>query len=48
MIALVILIPSMVMVYKSGEVKLNQQQIDQQFQQIAPPGGDDNPPPLKF
>ena len=48
MIGLVILIPSMVMVYKSGEVKLNQQQIDQQFQQIAPPAGDDNPPPLKF
>ena len=48
MIGLVILIPSMVMVYKAGEVKLNQQQIDQQFQQIAPPAGDDNPPPLKF
>ena len=49
MIGLVILIPSMVMVYKSGEIKLDQKQIDQQFQQIAPPGGaDDNPPPLKF
>ena len=48
MIGLVILIPSMVMVYKSGEVKLDQKQIDQQFQQIAPPGGDDSPPPLKF
>ena len=42
-------IPSMVMVYKSGGVQLDQKQIDQQFQQIAPPAGaDDAPPPLKF
>ncbi|MFO1167500.1 MAG: TRAP transporter large permease subunit [Rhodoblastus sp.] len=49
MVGLVIAIPSMVMVYKSGGVKLDQKQIDQQFQQIAPPAGaDDAPPPLKF
>ena len=49
MIALVILIPSMVMIYKSGEVLLNQKQIDEQFQNIAPPpAGSDEPPPLKF
>ena len=49
MVGLVIAIPSMVMVYKSGGVKLDQKQIDQQFQQIAPPAGsDDSPPPLKF
>ena len=49
MIGLVILIPGMVMVYKSGEVQLNQKQIDEQFQNIAPPpAGSDEPPPLKF
>ncbi len=49
MVGLVIAIPSMVMVYKSGGVQLDQKQIDQQFQQIAPPAGaDDAPPPLKF
>ena len=48
MIALVILIPSMVMVYKAGEVKLDQKAIEEQFKQIAPPLGSDEPPPLKF
>ena len=48
MIALVIIFPAMVMVYKSGEVKLNQQQIDQQFKSIAPGGGDDGPAPFKM
>ncbi len=48
MVALVVLIPSMVMVYKSGGVHLDQKQIDQQFQQIAPAPGGDEPPPLKF
>ena len=48
MVALVILIPSMVMVYKSGEVKLNQKQIEEQFKSIAPPIGIDAPPELKF
>ena len=48
MVAMVILLPGMVLVYKSGEVKLDQQQIDQQFKSIAPPSGADDPPPLKF
>ncbi|MFV0279187.1 MAG: TRAP transporter large permease subunit [Rhodoblastus sp.] len=48
MVILVITIPSMVLIYKSGDVKLNQKQIEQQFQQIAPPPGSDEPPPLKF
>ena len=48
MVALVVAIPAMVMVYKSGDVKLDQKQIDQQFQQIAPQPGGDEPPPLKF
>ncbi len=48
MVTLVVAIPSMVMVYKAGDVKLDQKQIDQQFQQIAPAPGSDEPPPLKF
>jgi TRAP-type mannitol/chloroaromatic compound transport system permease large subunit len=49
MIGIVILFPAIVMVYKSGEVKLDQKQIDQQFKDIAPPpAGSDEPPPLKF
>ncbi|MEI2735372.1 MAG: TRAP transporter large permease subunit [Rhodoblastus sp.] len=48
MVALVVAIPAMVMVYKAGDVKLDQKQIDQQFQQIAPAPGSDEPPPLKF
>ncbi len=48
MVALVVAFPSMVMVYKSGNVQLDQKQIDQQFQQIAPQPGGDEPPPLKF
>lgn len=48
MVAMVIMIPSMVMVYKSGEVRLDQQQIEEQFKSIAPPVGSDAPPELKF
>ena len=49
MIAIVILFPAIVMVYKSGDVQLDQKQIDQQFKDIAPPpAGSDEPPPLKF
>ena len=48
MICIVIFFPAMVMVYKSGEVKLDQRQIEQQFKNIAPPTGPDDPPPLKF
>lgn len=48
MVALVVLIPSMVMVYKSGGVQLNQEQVDQQFNSIAPLPGIDDAPPLKF
>ena len=47
MIALVIFVPSMVMHYKSGDVKLDDKQIEQQFKQLAPPS-EDGPPPLKF
>ncbi len=49
MVALVIAIPAMVMVYKSGGVHLDQKQMEQQFKEITPPpGSDDAPPPLKF
>ena len=48
MVALVIAIPQMVMVYKSGEVRLDQQQIDDQFKSIAPPPAMEEMPPLKF
>ena len=49
MIAIVIVFPAIVMVYKSGDVQLDQKQIDQQFKDIAPPpAGSDEPPPLKF
>jgi len=49
MVGLVIAIPSMVMVYKSGGVHLDQKQMEQQLKEIAPPpGADDAPPPLKF
>jgi TRAP-type mannitol/chloroaromatic compound transport system permease large subunit len=48
MVALVISIPQMVMVYKSGEVRLDQQQIEDQFKSIAPPPAMDEMPPLKF
>ncbi|MCB1533770.1 MAG: TRAP transporter large permease subunit [Rhodoblastus sp.] len=49
MVGLVILIPGMVMVYKSGGVHLDQKQMEQQLKEIAPPpSSDDAPPPLKF
>ena len=48
MVAAVILLPAMVMVYKSGEIKLNQEQIDQQFNNLQPSTGVEAPPPLKF
>ena len=47
MVALVILIPSMVMVYKSGEKQLTPQQYEEQLKNIAPPP-DLGAPPLKF
>jgi tripartite ATP-independent transporter DctM subunit len=47
MVVLVISFPSMVMVYKSGEVQLDKKQIEQQFKSIAPPPVS-APPPLKF
>jgi TRAP-type mannitol/chloroaromatic compound transport system permease large subunit len=48
MVAMVILIPSMVMVYKSGEVKLDATQVQEQFNSIAIPPANDAPPELKF
>jgi TRAP-type mannitol/chloroaromatic compound transport system permease large subunit len=47
MVALVILIPSMVMIYKTGEKQLTPQQLEEQLKNIAPPKLDE-PPPLKF
>ena len=49
MIGIVIVFPAIVMIYKSGETKLDDKQIEQQFKDIAaPPAGSDEPPPLKF
>ncbi len=48
MVVLVISFPSMVMIYKSGEVKLDKKQIEQQFKNLAPPSALQAPPPLKF
>ena len=48
MVALVILFPAMVLVYKSGEKVLDKQQYEEQLKNLAPPGGNDVPPPLKF
>ena len=48
MVALVIAFPAMVLVYKSGEVRLDKQQFEEQLRNLAPPGGTDEPPPLKF
>ena len=48
MVAMVILFPSMVMVYKTGEVKLTPQQYEEQLKNIAPPPDMGEPPPLKF
>jgi hypothetical protein len=47
MVALVIMIPQMVMVYKSGEIKLDAQQVEEQFKGIAVPNIE-TPPELKF
>ena len=41
MVTLVILIPSMVMVYKTGEKQLTPQQLEEQLKNIAPPKLDD-------
>ncbi|MGE3642812.1 MAG: TRAP transporter large permease subunit [Beijerinckiaceae bacterium] len=48
MVALVIVFPSMVMIYKSGEVKLDKQQVEERLKNIAPPVSIGEPPPLKF
>jgi tripartite ATP-independent transporter DctM subunit len=48
MVALVIMIPSMVMVYKSGEIKLDATQVEEQFKSITMPPVNDAPPDLKF
>ena len=51
MIALVILIPQMVMVYKAGDIKLDQKQIEEQFKGLVPQQGSgdtDAPPAIKF
>ena len=51
MIALVILIPQMVMVYKAGDIKLDQKQIEEQFKGLVPQqgaGDTDAPPAIKF
>ncbi len=48
MVALVIMIPSMVMVYKSGEVKLDATQVQEQFNSIPLPPVNDTMPDLKF
>jgi TRAP-type mannitol/chloroaromatic compound transport system permease large subunit len=48
MVALVIMIPSMVMIYKSGEVKLDASQVEEQFKGIGLPPVNDAAPELKF
>jgi tripartite ATP-independent transporter DctM subunit len=48
MVVLVISFPSMVMVYKSGEIKLDKKQIEQQFKNLTPAPALQAPPPLKF
>lgn len=48
MVVLVISFPSMVMVYKSGEIKLDKKQIEQQFKTLAPSPALQAPPALKF
>ena len=40
MVALVIIFPQMVMHYKASNIQLDQKSIDQQLQNLAPPGGD--------
>ncbi len=48
MVALVIAIPAMVMVYKTGETRLTPQQFEEQLKNISPPPDLGEPPPLKF
>jgi hypothetical protein len=48
MVSLIIMLPQMVMVYKSGEKRLDAQQVEEQFRSIAPPPALDDPPPLRF
>lgn len=48
MVALVIAFPAMVMVYKTGEVKIDAKQVEERLQNIAPPPDIGEPPPLKF
>jgi hypothetical protein len=48
MVALVIMIPSMVMVYKTGEIKLDASQVEEQFKGIGLPPVNDAAPELKF
>ena len=46
MVALIILFPGMVTHYKSGGVQLDQQQIQQQFENLSPGLDTTTPPPL--
>jgi hypothetical protein len=48
MVALIIMIPQMVMIYKAGEKRLDAQQVEEQFRSIAPPPAMDELPALKF
>lgn len=48
MVILVISFPSMVLVYKSGEVKLDKKVIEERLKNITPPASIGAPPPLKF
>ncbi|MEP9356568.1 TRAP transporter large permease subunit [Xanthobacter sp. KR7-65] len=48
MVALIILFPGMVTHYKSGGVQLDQQQIQQQFENLSPGLEAPPPPPLDF
>ncbi len=48
MVALIIMLPQMVMVYKTGEKRLDAQQVEEQFRSIAPPPAMDELPPLRF
>ncbi len=48
MVGMVIFIPSMVMVYKTGETQLTPQQYEEQIKSIAPPPDTGDLPPLKF
>jgi hypothetical protein len=48
MVALIILFPGMVTHYKSGGVQLDQNQIQQQFDNLSPGLDMPPPPPLNF